>query len=179
MPRGKGSSCFRLEGGDFVISFGRHRGKTLDQLRGRSWAYLIWVSGKIRVDGVNYVDHTGYVVAKIGIKSEQFERCAHCVDGLDRVKGEATQCDVAGETLVETEQRLTASPEAEKFLRRWHPMYSAWLHIKTEHPAAVLTVQRYLEDNEICYNCGRTKKADESMPVKQRQRKECACKAKN
>lgn len=158
MPKAKRG---RLPGDEFQLTFGKHAGKQLCQLGGRSFRYIVWLAGYSEHEGV--MMETGRKAARLNRTKRQLaesddglgEICVHCrYKTLGDERDNIFRCTLAGETEAETMVNLERHWDCQ-FARRFHSYYSAWVHVNREHPDAVEAARRYLELNRICLYCGK------------------------
>lgn len=173
MPRVRRS---RLPGDGFELTFGKHAGKQLYQLGGRSFRYIVWLAGYAEYEGV--MMEAGRKAAKLnGTKRQLAEAsddldviCVHCrYETLGGERDNIFRCTLAGETEAETMVNLERHWDCQ-FARRFHSYYSAWVRVNREHPDAVEAARRYLELNRVCLYCGKPQAV--KLPVAQ----SCGCK---
>jgi len=155
MPKVKKS--INLFGGNFIIPFGRkHRGKTLSQLHGRSFRYIVWLSGHV-VDnsGVKTLEQS--TSERIGTKQDPRtgkRECLHCEYPEELLTFKQKQCELVGNTAEETLELIRQNPDSE-YLKIEHGYYATWLKISKEYPDAVEAARFYIDKNELCFRCGK------------------------
>lgn len=169
MPREK-----RKPKGDYLIGFGKKAGKTFNQIRGTSYRYIVWLSGKVQDDSCEFGDVDRVIAKRIGTKS-QLEAtkeesrpgqpyCLHCQVSSHGEDDGINQCDLAGETLEATIQNMEQHSNCQ-LMRRRFGLYTGWKKVWDKHPDAVQAARDYLAINQLCYHCGRTTSPDVPLPL--------------
>jgi hypothetical protein len=145
-------------GEDWELSFGKHKGKRFSQIAGRSFRYIVWLAG--------YCDYKGEVLEagraaarNNGLRaqvtdSNWHDACLHCsTDTLGKERDKIYRCTVAGDTEEETMALLELYCDS-AWVKRFHGLYTAWLHIRKTQPDSVEAARLYLEANKLCLYCG-------------------------
>lgn len=154
MPKVKKSN--NLFGGDFLLTFGKHRDESFRQLHGRSFRYIVWLSGHV-VDNSGVKTQEQSVAEKIGTQQDPrtgAKQCLHCEYPEDDITANQKQCELVGNTVEETLELIRQNPQSE-YLKVEQGYYFGWLKVSREHPEAVEAARLYIDKNKLCYRCGK------------------------
>jgi len=160
MPRRK--NLDDLHYGDYVLPAGRHQGKSLRQLLGRSIHYLTWIVGYKRESRGEFAKLENSAVEVLGTRKQhranEKPKCFHCLfvdqgESPDKLWPECLM-DSVGETPEETLQLLNQHLH-HKIVRHYVGLYTAWRKLSLAEPEMVDTVNLFLDLNHICWECGK------------------------
>lgn len=146
----------QLRHGDFLITWGKHKGKTLQQLRGRSFGFIVWLTGQLRGTYGEYIDCELWAVDKLGCKFDYRSKtkiCYHC-EFPDLHSPKECLFELAGETKEEGQMNLDSRLD-EKFVQDHFGLYTHWKKVQKEHPEAIDAAKLFIALNRLCLNCGK------------------------
>jgi hypothetical protein len=130
---------------EITLTFGKHAGKTLEDVKREDFEYLRWLSGyRYNSDGYAVEDPLEAFAEEI-----QSNNSCECINK----EAHSSNCYlfVKGPTILDTEINLHELHGRYKFD---HPSM-AWIWTAIEHPTFVYTARALIDKKKLCWKCGK------------------------